>query len=1497
MKYSRHSKFKLMAMGGCAAIALATAAHAQDRGRFEIAGGDLKAALQQFATQTDQEVLFSTDVVAGRRTKGVSAEADAPTALAALLDGTGLSFRRTDTGTLLIVQAGEGGSPQADRAAGEVEALIVTAQKREEDIQDVPIAMSAFSQEDLTRSQIAGGPDLMTQIPNMTFTKTNFSSYSIQIRGIGTQAISATTDPAVAVAFNNTPFVRNRFFEQEFFDLQRIEVLRGPQGTLYGRNATAGVVNIISAKPKFTFEAKASGDLGNYANQRLEGMVNIPLVEDAVAIRLAGAWTKRDGYVTNGITGAPIDGRDLWSTRVSLRFAPSDAPFDINLIWEHFEESDDRLRSGKQLCKRHRPEFLTSVDGTQVPIDINDFSGGLGGEASYNQGCERVSLYSPAAFQVPNGSGLPYYFGLQGIGLALRDLNPNPLIEQNLDPYLSATQSRDLRVIESTVEPEYRANSNIFELQANWNITDDLTLTSETSYSTDELFSLQDLNRFNTAPGVFANSSAERVDKYPNYNLLTPGPNGGGVFCDPQIGCSDRLVAMDLSTADSTQFSQELRLGSDFDGPFNFSLGANFLRYDTMDKYYVFINTIALAALNSPFWGALSASGEPTPYVPNVTDNRDCSRGGRAFLPPDPSVVLQVPTSGCLYIDPNPIGSLNDQGHNYFLSKNPYKLISYAVFGEAYYNLTEDLKVTAGVRWTVDRKQAPRIPSMLLAAQQYQTDDRSGSQTIGYTVDEVANQEWREPTGRLALDWKPGLSFTDETLLYASYAHGYKAGGANPPPTAVITYGEVAAEGRLDNFLIFPRTFEPEFIEAFEIGAKNTLLDGKVTLNTAAFYYDYKNYQVSEIVDRAALNRNFDATVWGVEVEADWRPIENLKLSFKGGYEKTSIADGEEAIDLMDRTASDPNYVVVKPFPASPSNCVIPIWLATWKNEIFTGADDWGLCTPIINGLDPVTWLPYVSNPTVKGGSDTSITGNPPTTLFDGWYHGRTGFWTGYPGYDPRTNNNSTGIPKQLGGNELPNAPDFTATVSADYTAPLAGDWTVALHTDVHWQSESWWRIFNDHEYNKIDEFYLINLAAIFTNEEAGWNIMAYVKNVLDEDALTGAFLFSDDTGLTTNVFLTEPRLYGLRVTKNWSGGSLFGRFGERHDGPYPFTLELGGQVQRHDAGYSAVTPTFADEFSSALDLSEAQNQDLDWGDGRAVKLTYHSAANWKFSLGARFGETNGSAKAVNTEFADAGCIVWAEQCDNPELAETTRRATIDNYSDTLIRGREDHTVVDFKVGREFGLGIFDGDQHRSEVGLGLRYAKLGGRTQATIIGVPDWDIPDYGQIKYDPFSIPAYVNSQHNHHEAEITVEREFEGVGPVLSWEGSLALLGNQDIGRLNADVSIAGGVLFGKQDTHLSGTEVTEYFDVRFNYGNFIEPTSITTTPVDISRSSSVTVPVVDLSLGFSYTVDRVKLGAGYRWERYFNAIDGGYDEAEDYDRTIDGPYVKLSVGFGG
>ena len=181
---------------------------------------------------------------------------------------------------------------------------------------------------------------------------------------------------------------------------------------------------------------------------------------------------------------------------------------------------------------------------------------------------------------------------------------------------------------------------------------------------------------------------------------------------------------------------------------------------------------------------------------------------------------IQAVVLGCKYIDPNPLDNLNNQGHNYFLSQNPYVLSSYAGFGEVYYSIFKDMKLTGGLRWTEDRKHFPLMPSWLVAG---------GS---GYPVTGVVDQQWNELTGRAAANWTPQLDFTDQTLIYASYAHGYKAGGANPPGAQLLS---VLVQPE------HPLTFKPEFVDAFELGTKNTMLDGALTLNVNAFYYNYEN--------------------------------------------------------------------------------------------------------------------------------------------------------------------------------------------------------------------------------------------------------------------------------------------------------------------------------------------------------------------------------------------------------------------------------------------------------------------------------------------------------------------------------------------------------------------------------------------------------------------------------------------------------------------------------
>src|SRR6185312_10831554 len=199
-----------LAMSGCVAMA-ASAAQAEN---FNIPAGNLSAALDRYMQQTGVSLIVSGEAVRGVRTKGVRGDLNPDSALSRILNGTGFDVQRRPSGALMIVPGGPSSSSsaaddiapmqlaQAAPARAAVETVTVTSSKLGgADVQSIPIAITALSQEQLTATQTAGGPDLVKQVPNMTFTKTNFTGYSIQIRGIGTQAISVTTDPAVAVAF------------------------------------------------------------------------------------------------------------------------------------------------------------------------------------------------------------------------------------------------------------------------------------------------------------------------------------------------------------------------------------------------------------------------------------------------------------------------------------------------------------------------------------------------------------------------------------------------------------------------------------------------------------------------------------------------------------------------------------------------------------------------------------------------------------------------------------------------------------------------------------------------------------------------------------------------------------------------------------------------------------------------------------------------------------------------------------------------------------------------------------------------------------------------------------------------------------------------------------------------------------------------------------------------------------------------------------------------
>jgi outer membrane receptor protein involved in Fe transport len=392
----------------------------------------------------------------------------------------------------------------------------------------------------------------------------------------------------------------------------------------------------------------------------------------------------------------------------------------------------------------------------------------------------------------------------------------------------------------------------------------------------------------------------------------------------------------------------------------------------------------------------------------------------------------------------------------------------------------------------------------------------------GLPMTSVLDQQWKEWTGRFNATWTPKLDFTDQSLFYASYARGYKGGGANPPGVIPLCFGSICYGSPSDT--AHPLTFKPEFVNAFELGSKNTLLDGTLTLNGDVFFYKYKNYQISQIVDRTSVNLNFNTTVKGLELEATWEPLPGLRFNGALGYEDATLDDGSKAIDLMDRTAGHSDWMVMKPFITQTSNCIMPSYVV---NKFLSNmrASRGG------NNSTPASSLP--GNDLYFNGDGTQMAQFCVAAYTFGADPGL--FISGVAtGFDPATApHNGEGFDKDLSGNKLPNSPPVTLSLGAQYSVPVSETWAGTLRGDFYWQGDSYARVFNDKPYDELRGYSNLNMTLIFTNED-GWQAMAYVKNVFDTTAITGAFLNADDTGLSTNVFVTDPRLFGLRLTKNW---------------------------------------------------------------------------------------------------------------------------------------------------------------------------------------------------------------------------------------------------------------------------------------------------------------------------------------------------------------------------
>ncbi len=720
--------------------------------------------------------------------------------------------------------------------------VVVTATRRSERLSNVPIAVSAVSQASLQNSGATDIRQLQQLAPSLNVSSTgNEANAAARIRGIGTVGDNPGLESSVAVFIDGVYRSRTGAGLNDIGEVDRIEVLRGPQGTLFGRNASAGLINVLTKSPSFTFGGFGEATYGNYNNVRLSGALTGPVIADKPAFRIDGVFQRRDGFYRDVINNTDYNNRNREFVRGQLLFEPT-SNITLRLIGDYTYRNE-------KCCGAVYVDTREKLDPTP----------GVPGNFIINPAGNRIVDVLTSLGGVLPSNGNPY------------------------NRQIANTPGRAY----ANVTRDYGGSA-----QLDWNLGG-ASLTSITAYREYRAYGASDVDYSN-------------VD----------------ISYRPADGNSYRQFHT---------FTQELRLqGSLFGDRLDWLVGG----YYSHEKLRV-LDNLRFGTQYGAFAACrIVATINPAAVLRNPVNPGCLSPAGRGAL------TAAFGAAGPLLVGGiDRLSTLNDLGS----TRDVYNQLSenYAFFTHNIFKLTNTLSVTAGLRYTHERKnfdatfannntvcpaqQAALSPLLanpalgaLTAGILTLTCTGNSSATLnGKTISDRLSEG--EFTGTGVLSWKP----VRQLLVYASYSRGYKAGGYNldksdlgPAYLAGVTANPNAAQLR----------FDPETVNAYEAGFK--LSSRQFTLNLAAFRSEFSNFQLNTfnganyIVQniescKASLNgldqdgssatgactggTNYGVRSQGFEVEAGVYPAHDVAISL--GY---TLADTRYRNNLVGSSAGEP---------------------------------------------------------------------------------------------------------------------------------------------------------------------------------------------------------------------------------------------------------------------------------------------------------------------------------------------------------------------------------------------------------------------------------------------------------------------------------------------------------------------------------------------------------------------------------------------------------------
>jgi len=701
-----------------------------------------------------------------------------------------------------------GATPAAAQEA--LEEIVVTALRRAESLQDAPATVAAFDAETIEQARIESMRDYVNLTSNMTLMETQNNAFAfVNIRGL---AQIRNVDPTVAVVVDGVLATTSLAFSQDLYDIEQIEVLKGPQGALYGRNASGGAINITTKQPTTEPEVYVRGGYGNGDSLRLSGVAGGPLGSDAVRGRVVVGYKDAEGWRDNVATGEKADPYEDLTVAGKLLFdVGTRTTIDLRLTYGNTESTGSQFVS-------NAPTFVTGFPGN--------------------------------ARWPGNGTAVPVPGLPASIAAIIGDPNNTSIKHQGNEPGLD---DREAVAVSAKVDWE----------------TGFGTLTSITSYDT--------LDHV-TAAEQFAYYPFVEVEGTPG-----AGTHPAGVVVPAFAESLDNIGTGQNLTFGQNRFhdavSQEIRFASPDEGRLRWIAGA----------YYAQTDLDVMISINQDF----GVGFQEQRTAPNIGGINPTVTWSQRFLAPlIPIVGFSAASALNPNTNPNALAYNFDSNHN----------TAYAVFGQINYDLTDELELSAALRYDRDERELTIMaPDQFLPVFPFP----SGRQG------DVREAEFDSVQPKVTLSWRPNEDWT----VYGVYAEGFRSGGFNLSGVAVGVETLVGAgvpglpQGVRDSY-------DQEDTKGFELGFKSSLLGGALRWDAAWFDTEVENGFTFVFVApfTAQTTRNIrSADVSGLETSVSWLASDRLQLDLGLG-----LLDSE--ITASDWVGAGGISIIGKEMPQNPDS-------------------------------------------------------------------------------------------------------------------------------------------------------------------------------------------------------------------------------------------------------------------------------------------------------------------------------------------------------------------------------------------------------------------------------------------------------------------------------------------------------------------------------------------------------------------------------------------------